>query len=76
MSCKWWQQETEFPAIGNCDTPLPRLTRPERRRTNKEYPDVPNKIMCKACMPNDLIGFSLVVLIVAIPLYAATKIIK
>lgn len=76
MSCKWWQIEREFPAIGNCDTPVPRLSKLERRKTKKEYPDVPNKIMCKECVLNDWIGLSLVFLAVAVPLYVTTTLIN
>jgi hypothetical protein len=75
--CKWWQQEFEFPGEGSCDKPIPRNSKIERRKTGKEYPDVPNKVSCKTCVLNDFIGFGIIVVgvtfIVSLPFFS-TKI--
>ncbi len=73
MKCKWYEQVENYPGAGSCDNPLKKLTRPERLRTGKIYQDAPNQVVCQRCILNDYVTIPLVLLLVAIPVYAITK---
>lgn len=70
MRCKWYQVERSYPASKTCDKPIPRLTKLERRRTGKEYPDDPQAVVCSECVVNDYFAIPLIVGLSLVPLIA------
>jgi len=71
--CKWYQRESIYPASKTCDNPIPKLSRIERRKTGREYPEDPNMVMCGECIVNDYFAIPLVLLMASIPLIVLLK---
>jgi len=73
MKCKWYEQIDNFPGDGSCDKPLKKLTRPERLKTGKIYEESSNQVVCQRCIINNYVSIPLIILLVAIPYYAITR---